>query len=74
MSDERNSRVTAEDVKEVVRRYAEQNCPGWQCAGVSIRVGPLAENKEESLLILPPPEAFSPPPVRSGGIHGPLDC
>jgi hypothetical protein len=45
--------VTAEDVKEVVRRYADQNVPGWECGGVSLRVGPVAACCEETILVMP---------------------
>ena len=48
---------TAEDVKEVIRRYAEQNLPGRACAGVTIRVGDGPDLDVEELLVLPTPPA-----------------
>lgn len=44
---------TAEELKAMVRAYCDAHLPGWECAGVDIRVGPLAAGKEESLLVLP---------------------
>lgn len=46
-------KVTAEDVKEVVRRYAEDNLPGWACAGVSFRLGDVGASITETLVVLP---------------------
>jgi hypothetical protein len=52
MSEGKTERVTAEDVKEVVRRYAEQNVPGCACAAVSFRVGEIGAAVTETLLVL----------------------
>lgn len=64
-------KVTAEDVKEIVRRYAEDNLPGWACAGVSFRVGPIPDAQSESLLVMPTrSEAASSPLPEAGGTPG----
>ncbi len=47
--------ITAEDVKVLVRGYADQQLPGWECGEVSLRVGDIGEMKEETLLVLPIP-------------------
>lgn len=46
--------MTAEELKEKVRQYADEHLPGWQCAGVTFRVGPLIDSRNELLLVLPP--------------------
>lgn len=48
------ARVTEGDVKEIVQRYCEENFPGWECAAVSVRVGPVRAAMSETLLVLPP--------------------
>lgn len=53
MDAEPNRKITAEDVKDIVRRYADQDFPGWACASVAIRVGGLTDGVEEVLLVLP---------------------
>lgn len=58
--------MSAEDVKETVRKYCDEHAPGWECADVSIRVGELREAKNEILLVLPtPPSPLPPPSARS---------
>lgn len=53
--------VTAEDVKEVIRRYADEHFPGWRSAGVSIRLGEVGTDDEgEYLLVRPIPPASAP--------------
>lgn len=54
MSDNRKSvdRVpTAEEVKDIVRRYVEGNYPDWANAGVVVRVGGSVDAVEELLVI-----------------------
>lgn len=48
-----NKKVTAEEVKALVRRYAEDNLPGWACAGVSFRLGDVGSSITETLVVLP---------------------
>lgn len=59
--------TTAEDVKRVLREYANDNHPGWTCAGASVRVGEIRDAQNEVLLLLPviPPEGTPPPPTQS---------
>ncbi len=58
--------MSAEDVKEAVRQYAEEHLPGWRTAGVMILVGPVGEDEQERLLVRPatptPPPSDSPSP------------
>lgn len=45
---------TAEDLKRMMREYAEDNCPGWESAAAEIRSGELGEAEDfERLLIRP---------------------
>jgi hypothetical protein len=53
MPEEKQDRVTVEDLKSLIRRYADQNLPGWACVGVSIRVGQIGASVTETLVILP---------------------
>jgi len=39
--------------KDVVRRYADENLPGWACVGVSFRLGEVGAHVAETLLVLP---------------------
>lgn len=55
-------KLTAEQVKSIVRLYGDQEFPGgWECGEVSLRVGEIGEMKEESLLVLPTHLPPSPP-------------
>lgn len=49
------SLITAEALKDLVRRYAEQNpnLAGWACASISFRVGKVGESETETLLVMP---------------------
>lgn len=49
--------TTAEDVKEVVRRYCNEHFPGWRATGVAIRIGEIGEDDYERLLVLPATDA-----------------
>jgi hypothetical protein len=53
--------TTAEDVKRVLREYADENLPGWECAAASFRVGKVGEVPEEQLVVVKGPPA---PPTR----------
>lgn len=55
--------VSAEDVKAVVRAYADAHFPGWECASATIRVGEIMNATEECLLILPARSSSPPPPT-----------
>lgn len=45
--------MTAHELKEAVREYANDNLPGWECAGVVIRMGRGPESDSERLVVLP---------------------
>lgn len=45
--------MTAEELKEAVRRYADEHHPDWRVAAVSIRIGALVEYPDELLVIKP---------------------
>lgn len=54
---EPNRRITAEEVKELVRRYAEQEHPkAWFKAAVLILFGEAGEEEPERLVIRPTPD------------------
>jgi hypothetical protein len=55
---------TEEEVKDCVRRYCEGNFPGWECAAVSVRVGPVLDAKGETLLVLPTRSSVPSDPIR----------
>lgn len=57
---------SAEELKADVRKYADENAPGWEVASVSIRVGKLEDGLSETLLVLP----LSAPPPPPGGPAG----
>jgi hypothetical protein len=58
-------KTTAEDVKDVVRRYCEENLPGWACAAVSVMVGEPGEDETERLLVLATTPLDQPVPAPS---------
>lgn len=43
--------MTAEELKECVRNYADENLPGWACAGVSFRIGDIGASITETLVV-----------------------
>lgn len=45
--------MSAEELKNYVRQYAEEHLPGWACAGVSIRLGEIGSHVTETLVVLP---------------------
>jgi hypothetical protein len=55
--------VTAEELKEMVRKYADEHCPGWTSAGVVIQVGEFEADGsgQERLHVSPPRPAARPP-------------
>ncbi len=60
--------MSAEELKDNVRKYADEHLPGWEVAGVSFRVGPIVANAEEMLLVTPTrPEVDGVPPPQFDG-------
>lgn len=57
--DAKRQKVTAEDVKKVLREYAEDNLPGWACASASFRIGDIGSHITESLVVQPTPPSAS---------------
>lgn len=45
--------MSAEELKEAVQQYADENVPGWTYAGVVFNVGPLVGGKDKNLLVVP---------------------
>jgi hypothetical protein len=45
--------MSAQELKDCVRQYAQENLPGWECAGVVIRVGRGPDAEAERLVVLP---------------------
>lgn len=56
--------MTAHELKEAVREYANDNLPGWECAGVVIRLGRGSDSESERLVVLP----TSDEPVSPAGV------
>lgn len=59
--------MNAEELKDAVRKYADEHHRGWQLAAVSVRIGKLGEHPDELLVVKPSdPEtslcAHDPPP------------
>ncbi len=48
--------MTAEELKDCVRHYAEEHLPGWACAAVSFRIGEIGAHVTESLVVLNQPD------------------
>jgi hypothetical protein len=67
--DTREAKVTAEDVKELLRRYAEQNIPGWHQGMALFQTG----GETERLLILKsdPASSESVPQSHARPAHNP---
>lgn len=58
--------MTTEELKSHVRAYNDEHYPGWECSGVTTRVGQIADAKNQLLLVLPvtaPPITSSTPPL-----------
>ncbi len=45
--------MTAEQLKDAVRAYANKNLPGWACSGISFRLGEIGAHITETLVVLP---------------------
>lgn len=59
----RGGKITAEQVKDFIRRYAEQEHPDWGCASVSVRIGSPGAHVTETLVTYPavtPCESLAP--------------
>lgn len=52
---------TAEELKEMVRRYADAHAPGWSTAGIMVRLGTGQQMAVEELLVLPSPRLTPQP-------------
>lgn len=53
MPNQDKNKVTAEALKELLRRYADDNHPEWVIASISIRIGRLGEHTTETLVTRP---------------------
>ena len=62
---EQGDKLTAEEVKELVRRYADQEFPGWRVAGAFVAVGAFGEDDRETLLVSPITPSATPDPSLS---------
>lgn len=56
--------MSAEELKDAVRTYADEHHPGWRAAGVAVRVGEIGDDDEqgEYLLVRPTPAGATAPP------------
>lgn len=53
--------MSAEELKDAVRTYADEHLPGWESASVPIRIGSLLDGKEERLYVAPIRPTSGPP-------------
>lgn len=59
--------MSAEELKEAVRQYAEEHFPSWKACRVTIRTGGVFENDDETLLLLAAGPSHPPPREPEGG-------